>query len=68
MGGMSIGAWLFLSFLLFRTRYVRYFMAIWCMFFMSFSKASSDCLCMAPRSEVVMVTRGLTFHPVVFNV
>ena len=35
-GGMPIGAWLLSCFLLFKTRYVRYFMATRCMCFMSF--------------------------------
>jgi hypothetical protein len=35
-GDKSIEAWLLLSFLLFRTRYVRYFIVIWYMCFMSF--------------------------------
>lgn len=61
-GGRSTRAWLLSSFLLFRSRYVRYFMIISCMCFkcfmtsqegafLSFSTASSDCLCMAPRTH-----------------
>ena len=61
------------SFLLFRIRYVRYLMALWCMFFMSvlmllvgiFRLVSflMDFSCMAPLTPSVMVTRGLVFHP-----
>jgi hypothetical protein len=53
--GISIGVWLLSSFLLFRTRYVRYFMVIWCKCFkniptsrgdiLSFSWALSDFFC-----------------------
>jgi hypothetical protein len=32
-GGGGMGACLFTSFLLFRTRHVRYLMAFWCVFF-----------------------------------
>ena len=63
---------------LFRTRYVRYFMAIWSVCFMSFltflggilgfSRASSDCLCTAPYASTMMVIRRLTFHPAIFNI
>ena len=35
---------------------------------LSFSRASSDCLCTAPCTHVVMVIRGLTFYPTVFSV
>ena len=61
------------SFLLFNTRYVRYLMAFWCMFFMRLlilvfgilrsSKFLMDCSCIAPLTPAVMVIRGLVFHP-----
>ena len=35
---------------------------------LSFSRALSDCLCMAPRTHVVTLIRGLTFHLAIFSV
>ena len=56
------------SFLLLRTRYVRYLMAFWCIFFMndlildlgslSLSSCSIECSWMAPRTLAVIVMRG----------
>jgi hypothetical protein len=64
------------NFLLFNTRYVRYLMAFWCMFFMSFlmlvfgmlrsSSFLMNCSCMAPLTHVVRVIRELVFHPLFF--
>jgi hypothetical protein len=64
------------NFLLFNTRYVRYLMAFWSMFFMSFlmlvfgmlrsSSFVMDCSCMAPLTPAVMVIRGFVFHPLFF--
>jgi hypothetical protein len=64
---------LFSSFLLFKTRYVRYLMAFRCMFFMrvlmvdfgSFMLTSllMECSCMVPLSLAVMVMRGFVCHP-----
>ena len=60
------------SFLLLRTKYVRYLMAFWCIFFMSdlildfgslsLSSCSMECSWMAPHTPAVIV-RGLVFHP-----
>ena len=64
------------KFHLFKTRYVRYYMAFWHMFFMSFfmlvfgmlrsSNFLMDCSCMAPLTPDVMVIRGFVFHPLFF--
>jgi hypothetical protein len=64
-GGKLIGVWLLSSFLLVGTRYTKYLMATLCMCFMSiltsqrgvlsFHRATSDCLCMAPRTPLVMI-------------
>ena len=35
---------------------------------LSFSRASSDCLCTAPRTPAVTVTRALIFHLAFFNI
>ena len=43
-GGMSTGVQLWLSFLIFRTRYVRYFMDIRCKCFKSFLTSQGDIL------------------------
>ena len=61
------------SFLLFNTRYVRYLMAFWCMFFMRllmlafgisrYSNFLMDYSCIALLTLVVMVIRGFVFHP-----
>ena len=61
------------TFLLFRTRYVRYFMAIWCMFFMRvvmmdfgicrLTSLLMECSCIAPIAPAMMVMRGLVCHP-----
>jgi hypothetical protein len=61
------------SFLLFNTRYVRYLMAFWWMFFMRLlmlvfgmlrcSSFLMDCSCIAPLTHAVMVMRGFSFHP-----
>ena len=66
------------SFLLFRTRYVRYLMTFWCIFFMrvlifdfgTFRLASflRECSCMAPLALAVMVMRGLVLHPLILYV
>ena len=68
-----IVACLFLSFLLFRTRYVRYLMAFWCSSFMRFLMLDFGilrlvnlvmaCSCMAPRTPIVMVIKGFVCHP-----
>ena len=61
------------SFLLLRTRYVRYLMAFWCMYFMSvlilefgslnLLSCSIECSWMAPRTPTMIVMRGVVFHP-----
>ena len=66
-------ACLFSSFLLLRTRYVRYLMAFWCSSFMRFLILDFGisrlvcilmaCSWMAPLTHVVMVMRGFVFHP-----
>ena len=66
------------SFLLLSTRYVRYLMAFWCMFFMSFFmlvfrvlrsfNLMMECSCMAPLTPAVIVMRGFVFHPLVLIV
>jgi hypothetical protein len=71
--GGRIGACLLSSFLLFKTKYVRYLMAFWCMFFMRvliidfgilrLVSFLMECSCMAPLTPAVMVMRGFTFHP-----
>ena len=58
--GGRTGVYLLSSFLLFRTRYVRYLMAFWCIFFMrvlilvfrifSLISWSMECSCIAPLS------------------
>ena len=35
---------------------------------MSFSRASSDCLCMASYTTAMTVIKGSTFHPTIYNV
>ena len=66
------GVGLLFSFHLFRTRYVRYLMAFWCIFFMRvliidfgmFRLASClmECSCMVALTLAVMVMRGLVPH------
>ena len=61
------------SFLLLSTRYVRYLMAFWCMFFMRFLmlvfgrlrsvSLLMDCSCMAPLTPAVIVMRGFVNQP-----
>ena len=61
MGGRGTCVCLFLSFLLFRMRYVRYLMAFWCMIFMrvlmvglgAFELVSllMECSCMPPLTS-----------------
>ena len=61
------------SFLLFKTRYVRYLMAFWCICFMrslmldlgifSLVNFLMECSCMAPLTPAVMVMMGLVCHP-----
>ena len=59
------------SFLLLRTRYVRYLMAFWCIFFMSdlildfgsLSLIELECSWMAPLTPLMIVMRRLVFHP-----
>ena len=68
-GGGRMGVCLLSSFILFRTRYVRSLMAIWCMFFMRvlmmdfgiFISTSllMKCSCIAPLTATVMVMSGL---------
>ena len=63
-----MGVCLLSSFLLFKTKYVRYLNAFWCMSFMrlfmldfgifSFVGLSMECSCMAPLTPVAMVMRG----------
>src|ERR1700738_1065911 len=72
-GGGGTGFCLLSSFLLFKTRYVRYLMALRWIFFMRvimvdfgmFNWASllMDCSCMAPLTPAVMVMRGFVCHP-----
>ena len=72
------GACLLSSFFLFKTRYVRYLTAFWYMFFMRvlifdfgmFRLVSflMECSCMAPLTPIVMVVRGLIFHPLFYMV
>ena len=72
MGG-GTGDCLLSSFLLVRTRCVRYFMAFWCTCFMKifmaiygiFKLASllMECSCIAPLTPVVMVMRVLVCQP-----
>ena len=72
-GGVIV-ACLFSSFLLFRTRLVKYLMAFWCMSFMSFLifgfgilrsfSLLMECSCMAPLTPAVIVIRGFVFQPV----
>ena len=60
------------SFILFETKYVRYLMVSWCIFFtrvlildfgiLRLASFSMEFSCMAPLTPVVMVTRGFTFH------
>ena len=69
-----MGVCLFLSFLLFRTRYVRYLITLWWIFlvrvlmvgFSIFILISllMQCSCMAPLTLAMMIIRGLIFHPV----
>jgi hypothetical protein len=64
---------LFSSFLLFKTRYVRYLMAFRWIFFMRFlmvdfgifmwASLLMECSCMAPLTPAVMVIRGFVCHP-----
>ena len=71
--GGGTGICLLSSLFLFRTRYVRYLMAFWCMFFMRvlmmdfgiFRLASllMECSCMPPLTPAVIVMRGLVCHP-----
>ena len=68
-----MGACLLSSFLLFRTRYVRYLMAFWCRCFMrslildlgifSSLSFSMECSWMAPLTPAVMVMIGLVCRP-----
>ena len=61
------------SFLLFNTKYVKYLMAFWCMFFirvlmLDFGILSSvnlvmDCSCIAPLTPAMMVISGFVFQP-----
>ena len=61
------------NFLLFRTKYVRYLMAFWCILFMrilmisfgifSLVRSSMECSCIALLALAVIVMRGLVFHP-----
>ena len=77
-GGRSIGVWLLPSFHLSRTRCVRHFcgylMYVFREFFyfsgitLSYSRASSDCLCTTLCILAMLVIRGLTFHPTILNV
>ena len=72
-GGGGTGFCLLSSFLLFKTRYVRYLMALRWIFFMRvlmvdfgmFNWASllMECSCMAPLAPAVMVMRGFVCHP-----
>ena len=61
------------GFLLFKTIFVRFFMAFECIFFMRVLVFNfgmfrlvnflTECLCMVSLTLVVMVMRGLVFHP-----
>ena len=61
------------SFILFNTKYVRYLMAFWCIFFMrlfmlvfGILRSSSflmDSSCITPLIHVVMMISGFVFHP-----
>ena len=68
-----MGDCLFSSFLLFRTRYVRYLMTFWCMFFMralmmdfgifKLTSLLMECSSIAPLTPAMMVIRGFVCHP-----
>ena len=71
--GWGYGACSLSSFLLFKTKYVRYLMTFWYMFFMRVLMLESDifrlaslfmeCSCITPLTPTVMNMRGLIFHP-----
>ena len=62
----------------FRTRYVRYLMAFWCLFFMRvlilgfgnlrLACLLMECLCTTPFTPSVILMRGLVFHPLFYMV
>ena len=68
-----MGVCLLSSFFLFKTRYVRYLMAFWCICFIrslmldlgifSLVNFSMKCSWMAPLTPALMVMMGLVFHP-----
>ena len=70
---MGTSVCLLSSFLLFRTRHVRYLIAFWCILFMRdlvfdfgmFRLANflMECSCTASLTPAMMVMRGLVFHP-----
>ena len=76
--GGRTGACLLISFLLFRTKYMRYIMAFWCIFFMrvlvlDFGLSNSvsfliECSCMASLTLAMTMMRALTFQPLFWRV